>query len=232
MTVRPSSASARRRRQAGLGLIEVMIATGVFAMLAGFLFASLWNGQSLIARLDRQSPELEQNLAMRRSLGAWIQSASVAGISADGSEPVFVGTPDRMMFHTTIADRGGEGGLYRIEARVDVEERGGTVVSHLIVSRQRIAVVAGASGRFAGPVEASPILSRAGRLELAYAAPATADGERWLADWASPSELPARVRIADAAGPLMSAGIAMAKDPRCLLRRGVEMLAGGECTVR
>jgi general secretion pathway protein J len=225
---RPVRRRPHRRRSRGFSLVEVMIATAVFALIAGVLFSALWGGQQHIARLQRQPNEAEQLLALRRILSGWLESATVAGHPTGPGQPVFRGDGDTIQFHATPGDRGGLMGLYRIDVRLEPLASNGTRVT---VRRQRLRP----DGREGGAVEAAELLRTPRTLRFAFFDVAsTNDGSiaEWSETWAEPSRLPVRIQLHDGAVPLLTAGVAVAKDARCILRRGPEMMVGGECTVR
>jgi hypothetical protein len=57
-------------------------------------------------------------------------------------------------------------------------------------------------------------------------------GQQWSEIWEDSGRLPTRIQINDGQGPLLIVSLPIGKDPRCVLARGIEMLAGGECFVR
>ncbi|MFM2422834.1 MAG: hypothetical protein RL291_1364 [Pseudomonadota bacterium] len=216
----------RAKRQRGFGLIEVLVALGVFALVATLLFTALWSGQTQVVRLDKRSTDQEQVLTARRILSEWFEAATV--VTPGDDEAVFSGDGKRVVFHATPAERDGGGGLFRIELVIEDAGTG----SRLLVRRQRISVVRGVAEDGGGPVRTAELLRLARPLGFAYAG-APINGETaWSDEWDQVTMLPARVQLRDAAAPLIMVSIPIAKDPRCLLRRGPQMMAGGECTVR
>lgn len=234
---RQTSRHALARQARGFSLIEVMIATGVFAMIAGVLFSALWSGQAQIARLSRASSEDEQLLTTRRILKSWIEAATVAGVGSkvgsQGGTPVFHGEAYRMVFNATPAARDGAGGLYRVEIGIARRESRAGTLSIFSLKRQHLDVV---SGHTTGPLEEAVLLTTLRPLLLAYGdeigTAAAGDGQRWMDDWAEPERMPTRIQLHDGETPLATIAIAVGKDARCVLKRGPEAMAGGECLVR
>jgi len=226
----------------GFSLIEVMIAVGIFAMIAGLLFSALWSGQAQVARMSRAIGEDEQLLTARRVLKSWIEAATVAGLATaqprsqdppqQAAAPLFRGEQSLFVFNATPAERDGSSGLYRIEVAI---ERGTETAarSRLVIRRQRINVL---SGSTAGPVETGELLSTARPLGFLYGdelgTGQGGTGQLWSEIWEDSGRLPTRIQINDGQGPLLMVSLPIGKDPRCVLARGIEMLAGGECFVR
>lgn len=237
---RPLRAGRHCNSEAGFSLIEVMIATGVFAMIATILFAALWNGQAQVSRMSRGIGDDEQLLTARRILKSWIEATTVAGLAparlpgrpAQGpGDPVFLGEPLRMTFHATPMERDGSSGLYRIELAIERERD--IAPSVLSIRRQRLDVL---SGKPSGPPLAARLLTIARPLAFTYAdEPGTGPdgtGQRWSDAWDEPERLPTRVQITDGRTALLTVSVGISKDPRCVLFRGTEAMAGGECLVR
>ncbi len=239
---RPASRQlpSRQRGQRGFSLIEVMIATGVFAMLAGLLFAALWSGQAQVARMSRSASEEEQLLTARRVLKSWIEAATVAGLAGaaprgqapQALQPLFVGEPKSFTFHATPAERDGSSGLYRIEVSVSA---GSSTDSRnrLAIARQRLNVL---TGQPVGSADTADLLVTASPLVFSYGdergTGPGGEGQRWSELWEEPGRLPTRIQIGDPRAPVMTVQMAISKDPRCVLIRGVETMAGGDCAVR
>ncbi len=226
----------RRRRQAwGFSLVEVVIATGIFALVSGLLFSALWSGQAQVARLSRANTEDERLLVARRVLGGWLEAMTVAGSALGENANVFRGEPNLMVFHATPSDRNAAEGLYRIEISIEQLDDRVRPMSRLFVRRQRLNVVGGGVAEGAG-IEQAELLVTARPLVFAYGDVLGTGiggvGQRWTDTWPDPNRMPTRVQVSDGVGPLLSARVAISKDPRCVLKRGPNMLAGGECLVR
>jgi general secretion pathway protein J len=224
--------SSRRRASArGFSLIEVVVASGVFALVAGVLFSALWGGRVQLARFEKTGSEQERMLALRRVLSSIIESTTVAGTSQDPGAQVYLGDGQRAVFHATPADRGQAGGLYRMDLEIERTDANGHIASTLILHRQAITGPSATS-----PVETTRLITLPKVLIFRYSPTAGAISDlasaRWSETWMESDKLPARVQLADLDGPLLTVTISQSKDPRCILRRGVQMLAGGECLVR
>jgi prepilin-type N-terminal cleavage/methylation domain-containing protein len=225
----------RRHRKArtarGFSLIEVAIATGIFSLLAGLLFAAMWSGHLQMARLKRPSSEAEQILTLRRLMVPWLESATVTGGVNGDVASVFQGDAAAISFVTTPSDRGGAMGLYRVEVRIDPLDAVRDAGSRLVVQRQRLSP----QGSVYGEVESGELMRSSRSLRFSFFDLATRDGAEqgeWMESWIDFDRMPVRVQLHDGETPLFTATIAIAKDPRCLLRRGLQMMVGGECTVR
>jgi hypothetical protein len=165
----------------------------------------------------------EQLLQTRRSVARWLTSATVAGTVPE-REPVFVGTPQSVLFHATIDNRGDAGGLYRVALTISADQR------TLSLRRQRLDVLA-AAPTGVGRIDEAVILTWPRPLAFRYQV-VTEDGTSWEPQWDDLERLPGRVALIDDLGRLMAVPVVISKDPRCLAKRGPQMLAGGECTVR
>jgi general secretion pathway protein J len=230
----PQNACTRHRRARGFSLIEVVIATGIFALIAGLLFSTLWSGQAQVARLARAGNEDERLLATRRVLSGWLEAATVAGTGTPTDASVFLGEPQLMAFNATPADRQAADGLYRIEVRIDRDGDDAQALSRLVVRRQRL--TPGGSTAEGSEIETSELLVTARPLSFAYGAELGSGpdgrGQRWTDTWPEPQKMPSRVQVQDGTGTILTTTVTISKDPRCILKRGPQMLAGGECLVR
>lgn len=221
-----------RQRSRGFSLVEVVIATGIFALVAVLLFTTLWSGHAQVARLEKAGSQEERLLAARRVLTSWLEAATVAGTADAG---VFVGERQMMVFNASPADRQAMNGLYRIELRLERDGEGARGTTRLSVRRQRL----GVGGTPQGPAteaETTQLLATPRRLGFAYGAEKGTGpdgyGQRWTDTWPQTDAMPTRIQIRDSDGTVLTATVAISKDPRCILRRGPDMLAGGECLVR
>jgi Prokaryotic N-terminal methylation motif len=218
----------RRGRQRGTSLIEVVVAMGVFALIASVLSGALWAGRGQLARFESPGEDRGQLLAVRRVLTGLIESATVAGSGPEPGATVFAGTGDRALFNATSSDRGQTGALYQIELAIEHDTSDGDLTSRLVLKRKAM--------RGDGEGEISEVIRRPGHLVFRYTAnpgpyssKATPD---WTETWPDPDRLPARIQLADPDGPILTIAVRQSKDPRCILRRGVQMLTGGQCLVR
>jgi general secretion pathway protein J len=213
-----------RRRARGFSLLEVVVATGIFALIAGVLFSALWTGRTQLARFERSGSDQERLLALRHVLTSLIGSTTVAG--TDRRAAVYLGEGQRALFNATPGDRGQAGGLYRVELSIEQAVQVDGVVSKLILQRQALGIPS-------APVETTELITLPRMLAFRYAAAANSNGQlEWAETWLDPTKLPTRVQLVDPDGPLMTVAILQSKDPRCILQRGAQMLAGGECLVR
>jgi prepilin-type N-terminal cleavage/methylation domain-containing protein len=229
MSRSPRRNQARRTR--GFSLIEVVVASGVFALVAGVLFSALWGGRTQLARFEKTGSEQERMLALRRVLTGLIEATTVAGTSQDPGAEVYSGGGQRAVFYSTPSDRGQTGGLFRVELEIVRNEQAGNIVSKLILRRQAVT-----NSTPAAAIEATELIALPRALVFRYSPTAGPISNRqpaqWSETWTEIDKLPARVQLADLDGPLLTVTVNQSKDPRCILRRGVQMLAGGECLVR
>lgn len=215
-----------RRREAGFSLIELMIAVAIFALLTALLYAALWSGSRQLARLQEARDGSGDLMIARRAFRSVIETMAVMPASDVESDAgtLFVGDPLAMNFVASIDDRG-HPELYRIALAIDQQEGPGqTVLSRLVLSRQRF-------GSDGAPIETADVLTLPGRLSFSYMMIETGEG-RWQPAWAAANLIPGRIALIEGNQPLILASPKASQDPRCIQRRGDQALATDECRVR
>jgi len=181
-----------RRAEAGMTLIELVIALGLLALIVGTLMASLGisaRGSALIeARAEQGEAIRVAQQTLRRYLS---QARPVRTLIGQREQAVFAGEADALGFVAVMPPWPGGGGLYRVRLAVE-DTRDGPA---LVLTRQ---VTVGEAPSFAFPPEAERATVIAGFSQLRWTYFGLDENRRqgtWRASWVGERDLPRLVRL-------------------------------------
>ena len=186
---RHSRARDGGRAQAGLSLIEMLVALGVLSAIGLMLAQALHTS----ARASHKAADVERTisdrLVLRRVLGEWFEHAQSARITEDGRS--FAGEANRISFTTLAPPFPNQRGFHAIDLRIEQAENG---ASRLRAVRRAL--------REGGEARGIVLLDHAADLNFSYW-----DGTDWRAQWPSRAGAPSQVRLefGEGAAPMVFA---------------------------
>jgi hypothetical protein len=206
---RPGAAAKHGGRpDRGVALLEVVVAVGVFAMTLLLLQGALWTGWGFL-RVTRSEPNpMTDALVARRILQEWFTSAAMAFDPTDARPLLFEGEVHRMQFPIARTHSGGRSGLALAELTLMTDPDTGATR----LGARRLSLGTG----FAAQTPRSTLLYWIGPLAFAYSGAAPGEPAAWALRWDHHSDLPKRVAIMSASGPVLAFSLERAPLEACL----------------
>lgn len=182
--------AARCRRQAGMTLLELVVALGLLALLVGVLAAALGVSTRGSAAVERRAEHAETLRIAHTTLRRYLAQARPVRTQLDQRDQVvFAGAPDGLGFVAVMPPWPGGGGLYLV--RLSLEEVGG--LRALVLTRRP---TAGEAAVIDGEAERTVLVAGVAALRWSYFG--ADDGARqgsWRSEWRGRGELPKLVRL-------------------------------------
>lgn len=182
---------ARRRRQSGMTLVELVVALALLALLVAALATALGisaRGSVLVETRAEQGEALRiAQSTLRRYLS---QARPVRTLVNQRDQVVFAGVPDGLGFIAVMPPWPGGGGLYVVRIALEDAAGGGRA---LVLTRQP---TAGEGAALDAGAERAVLVQGVAALRWSYFG--VDEGARqgsWRSDWRGRNELPKLVRL-------------------------------------
>ncbi len=205
------------RSSRGFALVEVVIGLALFALVLALLQASFFTGSRMMRTLGSRDSLAGDLIVTNRILERWIGSAVID--AADGIG--FAGSSDTVRFLAQLDDGTGAG-MFAVELAISKGPDGQSTVT---AGRRRL-------GPSATPAERTELMRWPGPLAFRFSDTTNNDGLAWTDWFEADGQLPSRVRLVAAAGPLVTVRVVTEENLRCLAGADPEKIQRRECKIR